>query len=141
MQNLDIVLAVVILLTVALVAGFLYVKNGKSLYQSIYEVSKGYKKFQLTLKKSQKVVSHELIQKALRDIIVQVEKRYETQGISSGLKQSAHKKVQAIESFRRWLTQVLGSFEKAEDIIHKNQEYISGVIDEFVEFSNQMTRK
>lgn len=49
------------------------------------------------------------------------------------------KKIQVIELFKSWLEQVLGSVQKAEDLISSHLDYVENLIDDFIDFTNKMS--
>ena len=116
------------------------VKSGKRLPDIIKDAKKDIIKVRQSFQEAKNLLSDDLVQKTLRKLIIDVEQQNSKEKALGAVGLTGRqKKINVIEAFRSWLIQVLGSTQKVEDLINEHQNYISELIDDFIDFTHKMS--
>jgi hypothetical protein len=116
------------------------VKSGKRLPDIIKDAKKDIIKVRQSFQEAKNLLSDDLVQKTLRKLIIDVEQQNSKEKALGAVGLTGRqKKLNVIEAFRSWLIQVLGSTQKVEDLINEHQNYISELIDDFIDFTHKMS--
>lgn len=141
MINLEIVLLIVAIVLVSLYIG-LKLKSGKGIAEIFKDAKKDIKQVKKSVEEAKTLLTDDLVQKTLRNFMIEVESENNKQKLLGDITLSGRqKKLKVIETFKSWLSQVLGSIKKAEDLIESNRHYVENLIDEFIDFTNKMSGK
>ncbi len=136
----------IVLLIVAIVLVFLYIglklKSGKGIVEIFKDAKKDIKQVKKSVEEAKTLLKDDLVQKTLRNFMIEVENENNKHKLLGDITLSGRqKKIKVIESFKTWLIQILGSVQKAEDLISSHQDYIENLIDDFVDFTHKMLGK
>lgn len=141
MTSLEIVLLIVAIVLVSLYIG-LKLKSGKGLSEIFKDAKKDIKQVKKSVEEAKNLLTDDLVQKTLRSFMIEVESENNKHKVIGDVTLSGRqKKIKVIDSFKTWLTQILGSVQKAEDLISSHQDYIENLIDDFVDFTHKMLGK
>ncbi len=131
---------IAIVILVSTVYLIIKVKSGKRLPDIIKDAKKDIIKVRQSFQEAKNLLSDDLVQKTLRKLIIDVEQENSKEKALGGVGLTGRqKKLNVIEAFRSWLVQVLGSTQKVEDLINEHQNYISDLIDDFIDFTHKMS--
>ena len=141
MISIEIILLVLVSVLISLYVAF-KLKSGKGLAEIFKDANKDIKQVKHSVQEAKSLLTDDLAQKTLRSFMVEVENENQKhKSIGDVTLSGRQKKIKVIESFKSWLTQVLGTVQKAEELINSNRNYIEDLIDDFVEFANKMYSK
>jgi hypothetical protein len=141
MTSIEIVLVVLVVFLISLYV-LIKFKSGKGFTEILKDAKRDIHQVKESVLEAKSLLTDDLVQKTLRSFMIEVESENNKHKATSHVTLSGtQKKIKVIETFKSWLTQVLGTIQKAEDLINNNRDYIENLIDDFVEFTHKMSGK
>ncbi len=141
MTSFEIVLLIIVIALVSLYVVF-KLRSGKGLSEIFKDAKRDIQHVKKSVLEAKSLLTDDLVQKTLRSFMIEVEDENNKHKLIGDVTLSGRqKKIKVIESFKSWLAQVLGSVQKADDLINSHCDYIENLIDDFIDFTHKMSGK